>query len=62
MTASGDTSDASRDAGTDEPRHDVVPGSAPQAAGSAPGIGADKKSGNSVDAADEVDQEPGAPE
>ena len=67
MTATDDTSDTTQNTGTDAQQRDAVPGSAPQATGSAPNIepdfagigtpGVDRKSGNSGDAADEVEQE-----
>jgi hypothetical protein len=72
MTATDDTSDTTQNTGTDEQQRDAVPGSAPQATGSAPNIepdiagigtpGVDGKSGISADTADEFEQESDASE
>lgn len=67
MTATDDTSSTPRNTGTDQQQRDAVPGSAPQATGSAPntetdfaGIGTpgvDRESGISAGAADDFEHE-----
>lgn len=71
MTAADENSDSAQETGTDSGQRDVVPGSAPQAAGSSPGIDADfagvatppvGASKDPATTADEVEQESDASE